>query len=139
MPTFDASRFISSVLARCLDIRAVWSLRDAGTGLDRPFQTHEFVLFANAATLRMLRRSDALHRADVRALVVFDGEQFENAWGPERIRGSLARWAWRQDTPDVAYYNESKWAPDEPGIVTRIRRKAVLVWPSLAASAGPMR
>jgi hypothetical protein len=127
------SRFVSSILAHCLDIRAVWLIGHADAAPDAPRKCHAFIVFADARTLHMLRRSDHLHRADVQALVVFDGEQFENAWGPERISGSLARWAWREDGPDLAYYDESKWAQDgEAGNVVRTRMKAVLVWRSAA-------
>ena len=127
----ELSRFVSSVLIHCLDIRAVWSIGYADAVPQLQARLHELVIFANALTLQRLRKSDHLHRADVQALVVIDGEQFENAWGAERISGSLARWAWRQDGPALAYYNESKWAQGgEAGVVVRIRRKAVLVWRS---------
>ena len=125
----ELSRFVSSVLAHCLDIRAVWW---TGTAADLPPRPDRLVIFADTATLAILRKSDRLHRADVQALVVFDGDRFQDAWGPDRAAGSLARWAWRQDEPDVAYYSEAKWAHGDraAGIVVRIRRKALLVWRS---------
>jgi hypothetical protein len=130
------SRFLSSLLMHCLDIRAVWSVGYAQAVPLPPARRHELLIFANGLTLRRLRGSDHLHRPDVRALVVFDGEQFESAWGPEPICGSLARWAWRQEGPELAYYSESRWAPaGEPGLVVRVRKKALLVWRSLAAPA----
>jgi hypothetical protein len=130
----DLSLFLSSVLVHCLGIRMVWWVHDAGGDAGLPARLRRLVIFADSPTLRILRRSDHLHRADVQALVVFDGDQFENAWGPERVSGSLARWAWRQDAAEVAYYSESNWAQGgrESGIVVRTRKKAVLVWRSQA-------
>jgi hypothetical protein len=123
----ELSAFVSSILARCLDIRAVWSV---GHGELPPEAPASFALlaFADTRTLHRLRNSDYLHRADVELLVVFDGNQFENAWGPYKLSGSLARWAWRQVTDELAYYDESKWAQREGGSVVRVRKKAVLIW-----------
>ena len=128
----ELSRFVSSVLVHCLDIRTVWWSGDVHTAADLLPRLHRLVIFADPPTLAILRKSDRLHRADVQALVVFDGDQFQDAWGPDRAAGSLARWAWRQDEPDVAYYSEAKWAHGDraAGIVVRIRRKALLVWRS---------
>ena len=125
----DISDFLRSVLMHCLDIRTVWSVGSADGVPELPGKRHELVIFANAATLHMLRKSDHLHRADVHALVVFDGAQFENAWGAERS-GSLARLGWRQHAPDLAYYDEAKWQGTEAGTVVRSRRRAVCVWSS---------
>ena len=125
------SAFVSRVLARCLDIRALWSIGHADLALARPDSAGELLAFADRPTLQMLRKSDHLHRADVELLVVFDGNQFENAWGPHRISGSLARWAWRPVTDELAYYDQSRWADHErDGRVVRVRRKAVLIWRS---------
>jgi hypothetical protein len=126
----ELSAFVSRMLARCLDIRAVWSVGHADLALATPDSAWELLVFADRPTLQSLRRSDQLHRADVELLVVFDGNQFENAWGRRRLSGSLARWAWRQSTDEVAYYDESKWAhhQGDGGGVVRVRRKAVLIW-----------
>ena len=125
----ELSVYLRSVLMHCLDIRTVWSVDRADGVPESPGKLHELVIFANAATLHVLRKSDRLHRADVMALVVFDGEQFENGWGPERISGSLARWGWRQQEADLAYYDEAKWQGAD-GAVVRSRRRAVRVWSS---------
>jgi hypothetical protein len=126
----ELSQFLARVLLHCLDIRAVWSVGHAEVGVKARRDLHELLVFANAQTLHILRRTDHLHRADVQVLVVFDGEQFESAWGACRLSGSLARWAWRQVAPDVAYYDESKWASraDEANALVRVRRKALLIW-----------
>jgi hypothetical protein len=129
--TPELSALVSSVLARCLDIRAVWSVGHADLTLDTADSVRELLVFADRATLQRLRKSDHLHLAGVELLVVFDGNQFENAWGRRRLSGSLARWAWRQVTDELAYYDESKWADHErDGGVVRVRRKAVLIWRS---------
>jgi hypothetical protein len=125
------SAFVSRVLARCLDIRALWSIGHADLAQARLDSAGQLLAFADRPTLQALRRSDHLHRADVELLVVFDGNQFENAWGPRRLSGSLARWAWRPVTEELAYYDESRWADHErDGGVVRVRRKAVLIWRS---------
>ncbi len=58
--------------------------------------------------------------------MVIDGDVFESAWGPRKLSGSLARWAWRQISPHEAYYDEARWA--QAGSVVRVRRKALLLW-----------
>jgi hypothetical protein len=87
--------------------------------------------FGNEAVLQRLRRSDRLHRPDIEFLVVVDGDRFVAAWGEALWSGSLARWAWRQTAPREAHYDESRWVQPniESGMVVRVRRRAVLVWP----------
>src|SRR5690242_18654092 len=123
-PPAALSGFVSSMLVHCLGIRAVWWSAGAA---ELPPRRDRLVIFADTPTLAILRKSDCLHRADLQALVVFDGDRFHDAWGPDRTAGSLARWAWRQDEPDVAYYSEAKWPHGNraAGIVVRIRRKAL--------------
>jgi len=130
----ELSAFLSRVLVSCIDIRAVWSSGEAGSRF--PAASHQLIVFADRQTLLSLRKCGELHRADVELLVVFDGDQFENAWGPQRLSGSLSRWAWRQVSDELAYYDESKWAQPrgDPGAVVRVRREAVLIWSSLAAA-----
>ncbi len=127
----DLSAFVSRLLLSCLDVQEIWSVGHDGLASARPAQDHELLVFADGPTLQTLRKRDALHRADVRVLVVYDGDQFESAWGPHRISGSLARWAWRPVGHDVAYYDESIWDGAEAtrGTVMRVRRKAFLIWP----------
>ena len=124
----ELSAFLSRVLVCCMDIRAVWSSGEAGSC--PAAGSHQLIVFADRPTLLSLRKSGELHRADVELLVVFDGDQFENAWGPTRLSGSLSRWAWRQVSDELAYYDESRWAQRErdPGSVIRVRRQAVLIW-----------
>jgi hypothetical protein len=126
LPTADIKRFVSSVVVGCPEISSVWSMDHAG---DQPAPTavqYELLAFADKATLQRLRRSENLQRADVEFLVVIDGDVFESAWGPRKLSGSLARWAWRQISPHEAYYDEARWA--QGGSVVRVRRKALLLW-----------
>jgi hypothetical protein len=111
-----------------LEISAVWSVGHADASAEQ--RPCELLVFADLTTLERLRKSGSLHCTDVDVLVVVDGDRFENAWGEHRVSGSLARWAWRQVSPELAYYDESKWAErgGEAGNVVRVRRKAVLVW-----------
>jgi hypothetical protein len=133
-PAEELSAFVSHVLLHGLEIRAVWSVGHADA--DAVPGRCELLVFADRPTLQRLRKSAHPHRADIDLLVVVDGDQFENAWGEHRVSGSLARWAWRQVSPELAYYDESKWAErgGEGGSVVRVRRKAILIWqPQLAA------
>ncbi len=126
LPTADIKRFVSSVAVGCPEISSVWSMDHAG---DEPAPTtaqYELLAFADKSTLQRLRRSENLQRADVEFLVVIDGDVFESAWGPRKLSGSLARWAWRQISPHEAYYDEARWA--QAGSVVRVRRKALLLW-----------
>jgi hypothetical protein len=126
--TQELSSYLSDVLHRCLDMRAVWSI--GHNEEDRDPSSRALLAFADRPTLEILRKSDSLHRPEVELLVVLDGDRFENAWGRQRLSGSLARWAWRPVTPDLAYYDESRWAARSanPGSVVRVRRKAFLLW-----------
>jgi len=124
----DLSAFLSHVLLHGLEIRAVWSVGHADDlAVER---LCELLVFADGPTLQRLRKSARPHRAAIDVLVVVDGDQFENAWGERRVSGSLARWAWRQVSPEVAYYDESKWAErgGDGNSVVRVRRKAILIW-----------
>jgi hypothetical protein len=131
----ELSAFLSRVLVSCLEIRAVWSSADAGSLLAAA--SHQLIVFADKPTLLSLRRSGELHRADVELLVVFDGDRFENAWGPQRLSGSLSRWSWRQVSDELAYFDESKWshAERDAGTVVRVRRQAVLIWAAASLNA----
>jgi hypothetical protein len=128
----DLSAFLSRLLLCCLDIQTVWSLGHDGLAEVAPDQSHSLLVFADRHALQTLQKADRLHRADVQVLVVLDGDEFESVWGPRRLKGSLARWAWRQVAQDVAYYDESRWAepPQGNAAVTRVRRKAFLIWPA---------
>ena len=133
----DLPAFLSRLLLCCLDIQEIWSVGHDGLARERPAKDPGLLVFADRPTLQTLRRNDALHRADMRVLVVYDGDQFESAWGPHRFSGSLARWAWRPVGHDVAYYDESIWgAVEAAGTVTRVRRKAFLIWPAQLARRG---
>ena len=125
----DLSAFVSRVLFHGLGIRAVWSVGHAND--DGAPERCELLVFADRPTLASLRKTPGMHRGDVDLLVVVDGDRFENAWGERCISGSLARWAWRQVSREVAYYDESVWAqPEGEGrTVARVRRKAFLIWP----------
>ena len=118
----EVSAFLPSLLVRCLDLRAIWSM-GGGNAL------YGLLAFADGRTLELLRRSETLHRCDIELLVVVDGDRFENAWGPRRISGALSRCAWREVESGVAYYDESRWAEGEgSGSVVRVRRNARLIW-----------
>ena len=127
--THDLPAFLSRLLVGWLDVRSVWILdrataRDASGG-------HQLLVFADQAGLQRLRACDDLRQLGVEMLVVVDGDAFESAWGS--ACGSLGRWAWRQVSPEIAYYDESSWAGhDRRGEVVRVRRKATLMWRSQA-------
>jgi hypothetical protein len=131
----DSSSFLSRLLLHCVNVRSVWSVGHDRLELQAPHEGRELLVFADGLTLHKLRKDDHLHRADLQLCVVFDGDRFESAWGPQRVSGSLARWAWREIGRDVAYYDESKWAEGDgdASAVVRVRRKAFLLWSSLAA------
>lgn len=122
----ELSAFLSRVLAHCPDICAAWSLGHVDADRLPTEPVHELLVFANRPTLDRLRKSDELHRADVRLLVVLDGDHFENAWGAHRQSGSLAGSGWRETAHDLAYFDEPHWVGDAD--VIRTRRKAVLMW-----------
>lgn len=126
----SCATFIRSVLASCLDISAVWSIGHEAND-ENECRELRLLAFGSDAVLKRLRRCDPLHRLDVEFLVVVDGDRFVTAWGPAIWSGSLARWAWRQTSPREAFYDESRWVQPgaEAGTVTRVRRRAVLVWP----------
>ena len=122
--------FVADLLLGCLDIRSVWSLDHRPGETPLPTAARRLLAFADPMTLRHLRTREDLHRTEISLLVVVDGDRFENAWGPSCLSGSLARWAWRQVSPQEAYYDEARWvAPDgDGGDVVRVRRKALLLW-----------
>ena len=124
------NRFTQHVLAACLDIDAVWSIDHAPGEAWTDDGRWCLLAFASPPVLKRLQACDHLHSAHVEFLVVVNGDEFASAWGPVRLSGSLARWAWRQTTVNEAYYDESRWAQHDgrDGGVVRVRRKAFLVW-----------
>lgn len=121
--------FANRILASCLDIKAIWSI---GHGPSEPWSDAEpsrLLVFGDAAVLQRLQNYDLLHDDRIELLVVTDGNAFASAWGPSRLSGSLARWAWRQTSAKEAFYEESRWAEHQAsGTVVRVRRKAFLIW-----------
>lgn len=127
-----AAAFLHRLLRQCLDIRAIWSIGH-GAGLAAPAAAgagSALLVFADAATLECLRKSDDLHHDGVELLVVVDGDTVEQAWGEQRLSGSLSRWAWREVSGDHAYYDESHRAAgsSSAGGFVRVRREAHLIW-----------
>jgi len=122
--------FTRRVLAACLDIDAVWSIDHAPAEPWTDAGPCRLLAFASRAVLKRLQACEDLHSAQVELLVVVDGDEFASAWGPLRLSGSLARWAWRQTALDEAFYDESRWAESggRDRTVVRVRRKAFLVW-----------
>ena len=115
------------MLASCLDMGPVWSIDHEPEESRAGAAPRRLLAFADAGTLKRLRICTYLHSAQVEFLVVTDGDAFASAWGPSKLSGSLARWAWRQTSADEAFYDESRWAGEE-GAVRRVRRKAFLIW-----------
>jgi hypothetical protein len=129
-PSAGLGPHVFRLLAVCTEIRAVWSIDhapDAELPLAQP--PHRLLAFGGSGTLKRLRKCEALQVEGVELLVASDDDAFESAWGPSRISGSLARWAWRETSPEEAYYDESRWASNaDAGAVVRVRRKALLLW-----------
>jgi hypothetical protein len=115
------------VLLHCLDIDAIWSLDHEPGDACAGEQPTRLLAFADMPTLKQLRAYDSLHSSDVELLVVIDGDLFASAWGACKLSGSLARWAWRRVSSTEAFYDESRWADDDGGVI-RLRRKAFLLW-----------
>ena len=125
----DVSTLVARVLADCLDIRSIWSIGHDPDEVAPRVGSAQLLAFADRATLAQLRRSANLHSEAIEFLVVVDGDLFENAWGPQKLSGSLARWAWRETSASEAYYDVSHWG--DAGAVVRMRRKALLIWRAL--------
>lgn len=118
---------VSKVVATCLEIRAVWLVDLAPDDSGEEPGPYQLLAFADAATLQRLRKLEDLHSGDVHFLVSTDGDAFDTAWGPTKLSGSLARWAWREGAPGEAFYSRSGWT-QLSGDVGRVRRKALLAW-----------
>lgn len=131
----EVAAFVDRIVASCLDIRAVWSIGHDPQAYDA-LEPRRLLAFADHATLQRLRSCEHLHHDGIELHVVVDGDLFETAWGPQKLSGSLARWAWSQTSAHEAYYNEARWAQDigDAGAVVRVRRKALLVWQSANAA-----
>lgn len=128
------SVLVDQLAGRCPAMRSIWAIGSRADGgmLDArgPFDW-DLVAFADASTLRALRRATDLHRADVLLRVVIDGDRFEVAWGRPYICGSLFQWDWREATNREAYYSEARWTlPAGTGNVERVRRRAACLWRS---------
>jgi len=124
---------VDAVLASCLDVTAVWSVGHEPHGHENEGAGIRLLVFGTRQVLERLRKCDGLHDERVQVLVVVDGDAFIAAWGSHAGSGSLACWAWRQVSPFEAFYDESCWsrAAESDGVVARVRRRALLLWPRL--------
>jgi hypothetical protein len=121
----ETAALVAGLLVGFLDIRSVWSMDHEPDGTAAPAKQPRLLIFADSATLRRLHNAPPSLRIEL--FVVTDGDSVESAWHGERVRGSLARWAWRQTSPNEAFYDEARWAEDGRTVV-RVRRKAQLLW-----------
>ena len=130
MPPQHLTAVVSSITCVCLDLRSVWSIdHEPHDGWDSRGGPWRLLAFGDLAALKRLRTCDNLKKGNIELLVVLDGDVFATAWGRAGLTGSLARWAWRSTSAGEAYYDESRWERGrETGVVTRSRRKAMLVW-----------
>jgi hypothetical protein len=138
--TRGISLFADQIADRYQAVRSIWVI-GARAGGDMPDAQSAFdwelVAFAEAATLRALRRATDLHRPDVLLRVVTDGDRFHVAWGPLHMSGSLFQWDWREASERHAYYSEARWTlPAGTGNVERVRRRAACVWRSKSGTSG---
>lgn len=128
-PRAAPADFLRRLLRHGLDIQSVWSVgHDVADGDAADAAVRWLLAFADRSTLERLRKCQDLHQGEIQLFVVVDGDAFENAWGSERLSGSLARWGWREVASGEAYYDESRWSEGEAGAVVRVRRRAHLVW-----------
>lgn len=118
---------VAQVLSQFLDIESVWCIDQQPGDCEAAANPARLLAFADATTLRRLRASEHLHVPGIEFLVVTNGDEFASAWGPGRLSGSLARWAWRQTSPREAFYDEARWSGSDGGVM-RVRRKAFLLW-----------
>ena len=134
------SLLVEQITDRYPAVRSIWVIGSRADGhmvdAHGPFDW-DLVAFADAATLRALRRATDLHRADVLLRVVTDGDRFEVAWGRPHICGSLFQWDWRQASEQQAYYSEARWTlPEGTGNVERVRRRATCLWRAESGVSG---
>lgn len=123
---------VAAVLANCLDITAIWSIgHDVDPARGEPVNSR-LLAFGNETALKRLRKCDGMHSAELQVFVVVDGDNFFAASSASISPGSLARWGWRQGSPREAFYDECRWSPGDArnATVVRVRRRAVLIWPS---------
>jgi hypothetical protein len=117
---------VAALLANFLDVRSVWSIGHEPEAAAPACAEATFLVFADAATLERLQKSP---EPGIKVLVVTDGDLFESVGRPGHVCGSLARSAWRQTSAREAFYDEAQWASGgDAGAVTRVRRKALLLW-----------
>lgn len=117
---------VAALLAEFLDVREVWSIGHAPEAAAQACPDATLLVFADAATLERLQKSP---EPGIKLFVVTDGDVYQSVEHPSHVGGSLARAAWRQTSAREAFYDEAHWASGgDPGAVTRVRRKALLVW-----------
>jgi hypothetical protein len=121
----ETEALVAGLLIGFVDIRSVWSMDHEPAGADGARQRPRLLVFANTATLHRLHGVPRV--AGVEVFVVTDGDCVQSAWHGERVRGSLARWAWQQTSANEAFYDQARWAEDGTTVV-RVRRRAQLVW-----------
>lgn len=94
--------FVDALRQRYEAIDQVWLL---GHRMSDDEHGGEWTLlaFADASTLRELRRDPSVHRDDLNLFVVTDGNRFEQAWG-EPVAGELEALGWQLEDPHSATF-----------------------------------
>jgi hypothetical protein len=132
----EMTEYILSIAGGCPDLQSIW-LIGSRVHPDVP-QTSDwdFLAFGSTKALECLRQTGEFHRSNVDFLVVTNGNDFENAWGPKRKTGSLSSWQWRQHSEAEAKYVGAKWVgSDDDASVERKESLAVQLWQRGAQAA----
>ena len=126
--------YIAELTAAYPGISSVWLFGSRANGTDRANSDWDLLVFANQSVLSQLRADTKFHKESVDLLVVYDGNNFENAWGSRKKTGDLKAWLWHSINETHATYDGTKGQVNEAGeeefnVIVRTER-AIRIFPS---------
>ncbi|MBK1683120.1 nucleotidyltransferase domain-containing protein [Rhodoferax fermentans] len=121
--------FLRQVLEVGHDISSIWLFGSRANGTDTEKSDWDFIAFGSEGTLERLQSATNLHRQDIDFMVVTNGIDFRNAWGPRLKSGSLKTWEWKILSEDLCEYMQSKEKAGHDFDVECTTKKAIRVWP----------
>ncbi len=107
--------YVAELTAAYPGISSVWLIGSRANGTERVDSDWDFLVFANQSVLAQLRADTQFHKESVDLLVVYDGSNFENAWGSRKKTGDLKRWRWHPINETLATYEGTKDQFNEAG------------------------
>jgi predicted nucleotidyltransferase len=111
----EIEAYVRGLIRLCPGISVVWLIGSRANGTATVTSDYDLLVFADEEVFESLRVNSDLQNAKVDLLVVLSNNgDFETPSG-EKKKGNLGDWEWKEEFPNTATYESSKFMPDSPG------------------------